>query len=175
MIGVVKSAELLRREKEFVKRIQNMEYDSYMCIDFVLSKYYKKFSEDWIIMVKLINISDGITINKEIYKIKFHINGQISCTCKDYELRAKNLKITCKHIIFILEKYNDLNYSILLENGFILNKHLLEQYENIVENALQYTRCRYCLNIIDKCNDIENICEVCKYMVARQSPIEKFQ
>ena len=169
---VIKIRDPVTQEQEFIKRVINMENDSFICQELTLSKNLKKFTEDWTIIIKLINIYDGNIDNSEIYILKFYRNGQLTCTCKDFLFKAKELKIACKHLLFILEKYTDLNYSILLENGFILNKHLLEQYEYIIENIVQNFRCRFCLNIDNKIKDTcntNNVCNICEHFVSVQN------
>ena len=124
-----KSTELISREKEFVKRIRNMKNTHFICPEIKLSKELKKFTDNWKIILKIFSIYDNRHIcDAEIYTLTFFMNGQITCTCNDYKLKAQQLNIGCKHILYILEKNSEINYSILLENGFILNKQILEQY-----------------------------------------------
>lgn len=155
-------SHLIDREKELVKRIKNMENDGYICCEMILSKKFKKFAENWSILIKMINMHD---VKQDAYILKFHMNGQITCTCENFA--AKQLKIACKHVLYILGKYNDLNYLILLNNEFVLSKQILEQYENIIESAEQNRRCYNCLNINEQHNKMlqtdKYICDICSY------------
>lgn len=150
--------------EEFIKRICKMDSDNFIFKKIELSKNYKKFSEDWQINIDIANIKN---ITNE-YNIKVNSNGTLICSCKDFGTRAKNMNIICKHIIYFLNKYDEINYEYFLEYGFILNKSLLKIYEDICNDIL---RCQSCLCINKKLKyfnkNKKHICDICDYYINR--------
>lgn len=132
------------RKDQLFKRLVNMQSDFMLCVHKECSKYLKKFTESWIYKIYMLGSTDKNKTKKQYikpYEITINLDGNIICDCPDFLFQAKKHNIVCKHILFILNFDENINIDFLLNNNFKLEKKMLNDLINILDDSFNCELC----------------------------------
>lgn len=113
---LIKTKKFQKDEKK--KRLSNMNRDAdrYALLEFVDNPDKVQFT-----------LSSVVNTRKT--KISFKKNNEVNCSCFDWKIRCKKYNISCKHILYVLDRILKININTVQKNKL--------KHKNVFKTALE--------------------------------------
>ena len=152
-VNVVKTRPVKLSRKsariENKKRLSNMRRDAarYALLDL------EQNAEYWRVVLSTI-VSD-----KKV-KINFKTNKDVNCSCMDWRIRCKRMGISCKHILYVLDRILRVDLKSVIQNRIKQPKVVSEALEKIRKARWGTAKKKFEVGHSKKMNE-KDLCAIC--------------
>jgi hypothetical protein len=147
-----KKQKTLKSKKEQAKatRIMTMNRDANRYALIELDKN-KKGNDEFVLM--------NLKVNKT-RKVSISPSGDVSCNCFDWKCRCKKLKISCKHILYVLDRILKLEMDVVKDLKVQKKKRFYDTMNRIKNNFFSDLQGKFQISK-DKIIGEDDVCAIC--------------
>jgi hypothetical protein len=142
--------KLSEKEQAKRRRIQTMKRDAerYALIDFHTNT---KGNQEFVLM----NLKENKT-----RKVSLSFFHEVSCSCIDFRIRCKRLKISCKHILYVLDRIMKLKMNVVSNLKVKKKEEFYKVLEKIKKKFLEEADEKFKVKE-DKDIQDDDVCPIC--------------